>query len=159
MNLNKTLSAIKEMPEWPKEINGKGKFDYKSEFVLSELKSFISEDIGYPYNKTVADYIINKNNLQLSEKERSNLETLVYTAQEERRKEVEKAEGWEFFGNIDTTKEINSVWQLKTEGMLGDGYIEGKLIKNSEGKFFLMPKRARKKGYFLYQETKIRKKL
>lgn len=158
--LTNSLKAVKE-----DEYTCKG-WGYLKESITNELNKIIQqkEYWDYTYNSQKVEYILNKLNQSLPEDLKKQLGSFVYIYNEKRRDEQKKQEetnilkqGYkkilgkqkEYHG-----KQVKAILKLSTMGIMGTfdklGEKEGKLIwSDSYNTLFLMPKRARTKGFLI----------
>jgi hypothetical protein len=125
-----------------------------SDWVINEREEFKKEQ-GFPYQSQVVKYIVEKNNLSLSEDEEDMLGSLVYNASNEALKRKDLAEGFKVYPAEELESMVGKTIEVKNEGLFGGGNIKGKLIKVKDS-FGIQSPRMRKSYYPIGYETKIK---
>jgi hypothetical protein len=126
-----------------------------SEFVIDEMKK-CQEEKGFQVNSQIAKYIIQKNNLELSNEQEEKLGTLIYNAQKEIVKRKDEQEGFRVYSSEELETLVGREMEIKTEGLFGDRKNIGKVIKVGEN-FGIQPKRMTRKYYPInYYNMKLR---
>lgn len=132
--------------------------------VQKDYAEFI-ETGKYPYNKEVANYIIEKEDLKLNQEERSALESFVYNAADNYVKtktdefiKQKESEGYQQYTDENAEKFIASNPRAKFEVLISNKVNNYdavtpekenyKLTIDRDGKPFLLPTRNSKRGYY-----------